>query len=1102
MSGLGSPVLINNSRSYWLSSISNDVVHSTVTVDTLDANFANISSFFANDATVSTAKFSTFGVANLDVSGMYVSSLAGNSAFLSTLFLASGDGVNPFMRFTTDPSGIQVDGCPIRFDNLVYLTSTINIIQVSTLVDQDIFAQNGYFSTISTGNLSANQTAINQANISSLYVSSIEAYDISGFESRDWSLYPTLNSSIIFQPGFVLSNVGSNIFFAGQNLLQDLSGANIWSQFPAVSTILANNNSITGISTLQFQDTSRLYSLTGNNLFYNGNPVQVGTASNVSQWANFPAVSNVNMNTSSIYNAGGISGSNLTLTGSNITSGNTFTNSLGVGGTSLISLATINSLGQLSCQDIDVSNPAIGLADVNIYGNLAVPGDNALYVQGGVTFTGNGVAVHGTTIGCGLQVGGFDTIRMDILPAAGIFQTTTLPWAATSATSASLTAGGILTLAGGSEIEANTSDFNIINSSQGNKNTTLTVGNILSPPDIAATSSLTIQNTAGGGIQIQAGGQGSITGFSTIIGSNLSSINLDVSTINGIDWQDISGSVYTTTSSFNNLYASSLQLSSLIGVGGFPIKLQSFLQFETFNSIDNVTNININSDFVPALTLQASTINIGANNTFLGQSASSTRHFIRAGQISTLQGIGGFLDVSGGINTTNSINLPYATGVGLNLDGPGQFTNLAYRDIAANSMVALTDFAGTASNNMKALGVGEVWITGGADEYAANRLYNVFPYNNFGIDLIDADGTTLFEWMYGDYYGTGLNPGYVTVMNSLSTFTGFQGDGTYPITTIQDGIRLSTIDVSTINGYQFSGGGGGGTTNLFSTLFTSSFSFSTATSAGSNINYNYPIFLDYDQATNISTAGVAIAVQGHNFGTGAVVNRIEMGARGNGDNYIMSVWPGQNLEDLYIDATELIVRDSDGFSTIINQNPYGLRTNGSIEIGLGGTEITSNSITVSSLIVSSINSYNAVPAFANVIQLSSMRLEQSNSTICWWDQISPNDFVNASGYDISIGQNGTYKIGASRQYNNQSGTDVVEYYFIKNGAAMEYTNSKTQVVNNSELIAYSEIVDTFVNGDIIQLGQYTTSADIYLSTFPGAYCSSPAVIATIYKLDW
>lgn len=732
MSALGIPVLINSNRSYWLSSIAADISHNSIITGTIDANVGNISTLFANNATISSLNVSTLGLQSSDVSGMYVSSIRGNTAFFSSLSLASDlSGGLGYVRFSVDASGIQVDGDPIRFDNLVYLTSSINIIQVSTLVDTDIFGSNAYFSTLSTGNLSTGLASILQANISSLYVSSLEGFDISGADPVEWSLYPTLNSSITFNPGYVLSNVSQKLYFAGQEITDLSGGGQNWSQFPATQDVSMNNFSLRAISTLQFQDTARLYSQTGNNLFYNGQPIQYGTASNVSQWANYTAVNNVNMNTSSLQNVGNIGASNLALSGSNITNGNTFTNSLGVGGTSLVSLATITSGGDITCRNLDVGDNVTGLADVNIYGATAVPGDSALYVQGGVQFDGG--TIHGFSAGV-IPVGGINTGRIDMLQA-GFNLLHPLVGAITTGAALSITAGGALSMAGGGYVEMNTSTLQMINTSQGNKVTTIQAGFLTIDPDVAPVSSIKLFNVLGGGVEIDGGGQGSMKGFSTIIGSNLSSINLDVSTINGVDWQDISGSVFTTISSFQYLQTSTFKVSTMSGTfgnntlvgstiftdsgiqfvgettgapggnrflsslrfindtnqnldvsvstmavvwngginsngyvrigeggafdgffrtfngsvslstpqilanstivkqvttssiggyGGLPIKINNTLQFASLNAIDNVDVINLNPTAVPALNIGASTINLGAVNTFT-QSLSTIR---------------------------------------------------------------------------------------------------------------------------------------------------------------------------------------------------------------------------------------------------------------------------------------------------------------------------------------------------------------------------------------------------------------------------------------------------------------------------------------------
>ena len=155
MSALGTPVLINQNRSYWLSSIGTDPQHNTIT-----ANHAFFSTLSVSDvAQISTLQASSFQLTNdLQASTIETSSFFTNYAKTSTLQWASADasGVG-YVNITTDPSGVRVTGDPISFDNLVYFLSTITLVPVSTIVDTDIFAQKGYFSTISTGNLSANQ---------------------------------------------------------------------------------------------------------------------------------------------------------------------------------------------------------------------------------------------------------------------------------------------------------------------------------------------------------------------------------------------------------------------------------------------------------------------------------------------------------------------------------------------------------------------------------------------------------------------------------------------------------------------------------------------------------------------------------------------------------------------------------------------------------------------------------------------------------------------------------------------------------------------------------------------------------------------------------
>ena len=188
----------------------------------------------------------------------------------------------------------------------------------------------------------------------------------------------------------------------------------------------------------------------------------------------------------------------------NITAGNTITAQLGsvIAGLNVEAgvavSAPVGGFNQVTAEDINVSFTD-ETADVNIYGANLLAGDNALYVEGGTTLTGGGI-IHGVTIGA-LQVAGIDTIRIDVLPV-GMTLTSATFIAITAAGAASLVAGGALALAGGDYIEYNTDDNRFINTTSGNDNTNILVGNIY--PAFTGSASLRI-NGGGSGRGVELG---------------------------------------------------------------------------------------------------------------------------------------------------------------------------------------------------------------------------------------------------------------------------------------------------------------------------------------------------------------------------------------------------------------------------------------------------------------------------------------------------------------------------------------------------------------------------------------------------------------------
>lgn len=1250
MAALSHQTMINSRDAYYLSSIGNDVTHSTIQTQEIDANLARFSTVFVSE----TLNASTVKAQFLEASGAILSSLRLNQGTFSTLNLLSdlSGGVGR-VQFTADASGVVVSGDPIIFNNVVFLTSSINVVQVSTIVDATIQAQSGFFSTLSSGvvtagSITASSIRANAGFLSTLQVSSITTTDISGFAPSDWSLYPTLNSSITFQPGNVLSNIGNKLFFAG-NEITDLSGGGAnWSAFPATQDVSMNNFSLRALSTLQYQDGARLYSQTGNNLFYNGQPISYGPSGNASNWSQFPAKTNITAGQSTL------TVGNIQNNGSNITNGNTFTNSLGVGGLSLVPIASITSGGDLSCRNIEVGDSTTSVADVNIYGANAVPGDNALYVQGGVQFDGG--TIHGFSAGL-LPVAGINTGRVDVLQA-GINILHPVAVVVTSAAAVSLATGGAMSLAAGAYIETNTSTIQCINTSQGNKNTTLQTGFITVDPDIAATSSIKLFNVLGGGVEIDGGGQGSLIGFSTVQSQFISSLstNANTSRVN----QEFASSIFTnfilcTSSVFNNiavnnikiadditgvtnapnpnqsrllnfstvnsfnisttdfwcssingqaigggggsassissfvtLTTSSLNVSSINQIGGGAIKVDGFLQFATPNTIDNVVNVNLgyaiptlnltaqrivldalsNTDAgsvstvrlqsselktntflatdissqlittssltvssinqigggaikvagflqfatpesidnvvninigyaIPTLTINAQRINLDAqSNTNVG-SLSTLRLNANSFIVSTIEGRPGGLDISGDVFINGNATIPLGKGLIFDDGSPVNNSQFEFRDIAANSMVALTNNPGLASNNMTRLGVGELWLTGGADQYQAVRMYSQFPYGNFELDAIDANGTTLFAYMQGYQNPFGTNPGFLQAYSNVSSISGYdESSAPNQMLNVINGLTTSNLIVSSINGA--APGGGGGTTSQFSTLFVSSLNFSSATSYTSNTAMNYPIFVEHDAAGATSNSGAAIAVSGHNFSGGAVVQQIEMGWRVSGENYIASVWPGQNLEDLQIESSQLLITNGVQ-SSFMNFAGYALQTGNDILVGT--TLVAPQSISTLALNVSSINGNDAQPAYLNALTTSTLLLYAGSTTLMSLDSRTAFSNINISGYDAVVGLNGTYKIGTSFQFISPGSADEVEFFVLKNNSPISYGGGVCQVQNNQNIIQYCEIVETLVNGDSIQVGCFTNGANVYASTTTGTAIVSPAMILTMYKVD-
>jgi hypothetical protein len=1106
MSALTSPVLINSNRAYWLSSIANDVTHSTITTQEIDANLARFSTVFVSDQlTTSSLTASSFSLKALDLSEGYVSTLFTNNIFTSSQTWASDlSGGVGFVRVQTDPSGVRVSGDPIVFGDLVYFTSTITIVPVSTIVNTDILSANGFFSTLSSGSISAGQIQANTASLSTLTVSSITTTDISGFEPETWSLYPTLNSSITFQPGNVLSNVGNKLYFAG-NEITDLSGGGAnWSAFPAQQDVSMNNFSLRALSTLQYNDGARLYSQTGNNLFYNGQPIYYGNQGNAANWSFYPASTNVVMTNYGLTSASRLplaapqfstvvdQGTNIASVASyditaqngnrgqiNMTANGGFNNGIfgsinltangaslgGVGTGGLITLTANTPLGsacnassaiKFSAAGIDSyagAVPPIGsLAGYNfIYGtggvNIAsglpaafpnIPLTTYLYGTAGVTTEStfyvpeilpywNGITTPPDLVISGryiapnlaqvyLQLSNVKLLSMDNQATINNARVLNFSNATGQITNLSTINGIPLNqIQNQSNIVASNVTATIsVNTAVVNTQSTITNTLFVSQQEQVSTilwnfalgvssvfnnilvNNIKIADDLTGVTNAPNPNQSRLLNFSTVNSFNVSTTDLWVSSINGASPGGGGGG--GTINSFSTLITSSFQVSSMSGFLSFPIKLQSFLQFvyPGAGAIDNLQQININSDFIPNLTMRASTIDIVANNVLIGAGISTQKI-----QTSTIQ--------------TSSI-----------------FVSSAITQYCQVSTLA---------------GEGGLPI----------RLNNTLEFiSNNGI-------------------------------NNVATIN------TNPLTVPVLALQGSTIQLNAANTRTVS----------FSSIgvSTSGLNFSSAVCYASNINFNYPLILEQDTALNTSTAGVAMKIIGHDFQTGAVQHQLIMGYRAfDGANFITAVWPGQGLEDLTIEGYPVSMNDGTLSTIFGGPTGYAVQTQQRVQLA-GDTIITPGILSTPSILVSSINGYAAGPAFTNNLMLSTMELYAASTTLMYWDSVTTSDNINSSGYDAVVGINGNYKIGASFQFVSGGATDEVEFFILKNDAVISQSGGIIELQNNAELVTYVESIEPLINGDKIQIGCYTANSNVFVSTINGNVIQSPAVILTMYKVD-
>jgi hypothetical protein len=363
--------------------------------------------------------------------------------------------------------------------------STINLQALNEITGTNITAQN-----LVGDLLVANDANITDADITTLSTSGI---------NLDGAVLTTVNGTELLLNGLPIATT------------DNLSSIQDWATFPAISTITmanaqidigslavpvregyfstiyANNAQIVSTILVPTEVVSSLFvdtefvstSFVGRLSASTAQIAQLQVSSinnlpisnlNASNWALFPAVSNVNMNGNNLQNANEVSANAgrfvnavtlcnpslpnapdifvsiqdvgfglfqtdtdeyTSFSGSLITSrnggGNDQTQINGQNVTitgGALDTTTING-GDISTRNLDVGDIVTEQADVTIYGRNLPPGDNALYVSGG--FTQEGGFTHGASIGCA-GVGTYPVSlmlnRIDLLPIGAQLYTT------------------------------------------------------------------------------------------------------------------------------------------------------------------------------------------------------------------------------------------------------------------------------------------------------------------------------------------------------------------------------------------------------------------------------------------------------------------------------------------------------------------------------------------------------------------------------------------------------------------------------------------------------------------------------------------------------
>ena len=522
MSALSHQSAINPNSNFWAKAIPS-INSSTITVNNLNANNISTGILYADVALMDEATISSISTNAIELDGAYLTTVNGTEVLLNGIPIATTADLSSITdwslfpavstiqtananadigslsnRFRTGYFSTLYAGNAILESTTVTLTETlssqfVNVVQASTInvdfLNADIVNTSSLvFSNAIGGNITG-QTA----NFSTIFASSFTSINtqnivISSFVGNTLTV-STLNA----QRGSISSlNVsslrGNQVVIAGLNVQNETATNNLTvggtlavARVENVSTIRGNRAEFSTLQVRRLEDVSTLNVGTGNFSTINTSNL-FGLVTLGARNATFSTI-----NASNVYVPGQLYGndvrgnqgtfsnfinvgwySNILSNGynANINSSGDFTTNGGINADGNVVCADIDA-EDITCCNVTVGSALTGLADVEIYGATAVPGDSALYVEGGVEFDGG--LIHGFSAGA-LPVAGVNTQRFSLTPVGIAMISPTFITLDSGATANiatggafSLAVGGVANLAAGTYMEIDTGFLKLIN---------------------------------------------------------------------------------------------------------------------------------------------------------------------------------------------------------------------------------------------------------------------------------------------------------------------------------------------------------------------------------------------------------------------------------------------------------------------------------------------------------------------------------------------------------------------------------------------------------------------------------------------------------------